>query len=107
MQKCSLQIILENEKEHEQKSNLFARRIEEEKEFIKNKNRRGTHKRDENECKKKRGKEQKSFTYLLLEYANGFFRAFTSSSSPQNFALLLEYSERCVSEEVEKTQAAK
>ena len=83
MQKCSLQIILENEKEHEQKSNLFARRIEEEKEFIKNKNRRGNT-RETRTNARRREEKKKSLTYLLLEYANGFFRAFTSSSSIQN-----------------------
>jgi len=67
LQKCSLQIILENEKEHEQKSNLFARRIEEEKEFIKNKNGRGNTRETRTNA---RIREEKNKNLLHTSYSN-------------------------------------
>jgi len=79
--------------EHEQKSNLFARRIEEEKEFIKNKNKRGNTRETRTNARRR---EEKNKNLLHTSYSNTLMassellppprvlRTLPSSSSIQN-----------------------
>ena len=57
-------------------------------------NRIQTEEEQENECKMNRGKELKTFTDLLLESSDAFFRPLSASSSSQTFPLLVEISEQ-------------
>ena len=57
-------------------------------------NRIQTEEEQENECKMSRGKELKTFTDLLLESSDAFFRPLSASSSSQTFPLLVEFSEQ-------------